>query len=75
MKTKHVSRRFRRFLKAKEAVSALEYAILVGVVTIAVGAAIVTFSGDVKTAITNIGDGLAVTTKTVKAGNTINPIP
>ena len=29
---KHKSRRFRRFLKANEAVSALEYAILVGVI-------------------------------------------
>ena len=45
MKTKHQSRRFRRFLRANEAVSALEYAILVGVVAVAIGAALVTFSG------------------------------
>ena len=37
--SKHKSRRFRRFLKANEAVSALEYAILVGVIAVAVGAA------------------------------------
>ena len=75
MKTKHVSRRLRRFLEANEAVSALEYAVLVGVVVIAVGGAIVTFSGDVKTAVENIGDGLAVTTNKVKAGETIDPTP
>ena len=56
MKTKHVSRRFRRFLRANEAVSALEYALLVGVVAVAIGAALVTFSGDIQTAITGIGD-------------------
>ena len=43
MKTKHVSRRFRRFAKANEAVSALEYAILVGVIAVGVAAALATF--------------------------------
>ncbi len=51
MKTRHISRRFRRFAKANEAVSALEYALLVGIITIGVGAALVTFSTDVKNAI------------------------
>ena len=54
-----VSRRFRRFLEATRAVSAIEYALLVGLVAVAIGAAIVTFSGDVQTAITNIGDQVA----------------
>ena len=53
---KHKSRRLRRFLKANEAVSALEYAILVGVVAVAIGAAIVTFSDNLKTALTQMGD-------------------
>ena len=52
---KHKSRRLRRFLKANEAVSALEYAILVGVIAVAVGAALVTFGGDITTAIAAIG--------------------
>lgn len=52
---KHKSRRLRRFAKANEAVSALEYAILVGVIAVAVGAALVTFGGDIKTAIAAIG--------------------
>ena len=58
MKTaiKHKSRRFRRFLKANEAVSALEYAILVGVIAVAVGLAVVTFGGDINAAIEAIGD-------------------
>lgn len=37
------------FFKANEAVSSLEYAFLIGIVTVAVGAAIVTFGGDLKT--------------------------
>ena len=57
MKTaiKHKSRRFRRFLKANEAVSALEYAILVGVIAVAVGAALATFSGEISDALEEIG--------------------
>ena len=53
---KLVSRRFRRFLMATRGVSAIEYALLVGVVAVAIGAALVTFSDDVQTAITGIGD-------------------
>ena len=59
---KRRSRRLRRFLKANEAVSALEYAILVGVIAVAVGAAIFTFGGQIKTAIGNIGTDIAATT-------------
>ena len=65
MKTaiKHKSRRFRRFLKANEAVSALEYAILVGVIAIGVGAAILAFEGEMEDAIAALGqqiDGITV---------------
>ena len=57
MKTaiKHKSRWFRRFARANEAVSALEYAILVGVIAVAIGTALVAFSGNIKTALGNIG--------------------
>ena len=68
--TKHKSRFFRRFLRANEAVSALEYAILVGVIAIGIGAALVGFGGDIKTAINNIGgqvDGITVTGSTTTA--------
>ena len=57
MKTaiKHKSRRFRRFLKANEAVSALEYAILVGVIATAIGLALVTFGTNLTEALDAIG--------------------
>ena len=57
MKTaiKHKSRRFRRFLKANEAVAALEYAILVGVIALALGAAIAVFGNDIAEALASIG--------------------
>ena len=71
--TKHKSRRFRRFLQANEAVSALEYAILVGVIAVAVGAAIVAFSGDLTTAMGNIGE--AVKAVDVRDGGVVNPTP
>ena len=56
MNARYLSRRLRRFVRAREAVSTLEYAMLVGLMAVAVGAAILTFSNDVQTAITNIGD-------------------
>ena len=69
MKTFHISRRLRRFIKANEAVSALEYAVLVGVVMVGVGGAVLAFSDDVSEAITGIGDtvkttGSGITTQT-----------
>ena len=59
MKVKNLLQFFRRFLRAREAVSALEYAILVGVIVAAVGAALVTFSGNIKTAMTTVGGSVA----------------
>ena len=74
MKTRHISRRFRRFAKANEAVSALEYAILVGVITIGVGAALLTFSDNIEKAIANIGTGLETTTSgALKTGKNLDP--
>ena len=58
MKTKHVSRRFRRFTKANEAVSALEYAILVGVIAVGIGAALAAFSTDITNALNAIGTSM-----------------
>lgn len=72
MKIRHISRRIRRFTKANEAVSALEYAILVGVITIGVGAAIAAFSKDVSDAIAAIGDGIGVTITETKGGKNID---
>ncbi len=65
------TKKFAHYLRNTKAVSALEYALLVGLVAVAIGAALVTFSGDIQTAITGIGDNVAK----VKTGTptTINP--
>lgn len=60
--SKHKSRRFRRFVRANEAVSALEYAILVGVVAVAIGAALVTFGGKITKAVNTIGTSVGQVT-------------
>ena len=67
----HKSRLFRRFLRANEAVSALEYAILVGVIAVAIGAALVTFSDSIETAMTNIGGDVAAIS--TQGGGVVNP--
>lgn len=64
--TKHKSRGFRRFLKANEAVSALEYAILVGVIAVAIGLALQTFGGSISDTIAAIGTEI----KTIKVEST-----
>lgn len=57
MKTKrrkHISRRLRRFARANEAVSALEYAILAGVVAVGVGGALIGFGGQIQGALNSM---------------------
>ena len=54
-KAKDVLRFCRRFVRAGEAVSALEYAILVGVIVAGIAVALVSFSSDVTDAIEKIG--------------------
>ena len=61
MQTKQISRRLRRFLKADEAVSALEYAVLVGVVVVGVGGAVLAFSDNVEEAIKDVGTAVKAT--------------
>lgn len=56
--------RIGRFFREHRAVSAMEYAILVGIIAVAIGLAMVTFSGDLTTAIEGIGDDIAATTST-----------
>ena len=58
----HKSRRLRRFLRANKAVSALEYAILVGVIAVAVAAALVAFGGKISDTIADIGTDIDGTT-------------
>ena len=66
MQTKQISRRLRRFLKADEAVSALEYAVLVGVVVVGVGGAIVAFSNNIEAAIAGVGAAVEATSNTAQ---------
>ena len=60
-RTKHISRRFRRFARANEAVSALEYAILVGVIAVGMAAALATFESQIDAALSTIGSTVAGT--------------
>ena len=55
MKVKNILRAVARFTRAKEGVSALEYAIVVGVVVAGVGGAVYAFTGTTETAIASIG--------------------
>ena len=50
------TRKIRRFLRASEAVSALEYALLVGIITVAIGAAVAQFGTDIQNTIEGMGD-------------------
>ena len=61
-KARHTSRRFRRFLRTNKAVSALEYAILVGVIAVGVAAALAAFESEVEAALKTIGDSIGDTT-------------
>lgn len=66
MKIKRYGKGFFRYLRSTRAVSALEYAILVGVVVAGVGAAVTTFSNEI-TAM--IGRMQAVVTGTTAPAN------
>ena len=48
-------RHFAGLLRGREAVSALEYAILVGVIAVAIATALATFGGNITTALSAIG--------------------
>ena len=56
---KNILRFLGRFVRAEKAVSALEYAILVGVIVAGVGGALVAFSDNIETALGTIGGGVA----------------
>ena len=61
----HKSRRFRRFLRTNEAVSALEYAILVGVVSVALLTAFTVFNEKITKAIDTIGGNIESSTSNI----------
>ena len=64
---RRTSQRVRRFLGVDEAVSALEYAMVVGIIAIAVGAALVVFADKYKAPITAVASKVgAITTPTIQ---------
>lgn len=56
-----------RYLRNTRAVSALEYAILVGIIAVVISAALVTFSGNLTPVLKNVGDK-------VKAANVVSGV-
>ena len=63
-----VAKKFARYLRNSRAVSALEYAILVGIIALVISAAIVTLSGNITPVVKAVGDkvGKATVTQGVK---------
>ncbi len=55
----HYTKKFAHYLRKNSAVSALEYAILVGVIAVVMAAAVATFTDDIGTALTTIGGKVA----------------
>lgn len=71
MKLKNILRALARFTRTKEAVSALEYAIVVGVVVAGVGGAVVAFTDIMSDEIDKVGK--AVAKVEVKDSKALNP--
>lgn len=64
------TKKFIHYLRTNRAVSALEYAILVGVITVAMAAAMTTFSGEITKALKNMGENLGKTSTPTPGGTT-----
>lgn len=58
------TRKFAHYLRHTRAVSALEYAILVGAIAVAMGAALTTFSASITEALSKIGTSIKSTQTT-----------
>ena len=57
------TKKFVHYLRNNRAVSALEYAILIGIIAVAISAALTTFQGNLTTALDAIGTTVGTTTK------------
>ena len=64
-KRRRITSRARGFLRSTRAVSALEYAILVGVIAVGVTAAIGTFGDQIEEALGTIGSNLKTSTGSI----------
>ena len=67
-KRRRITSRARGFLRSTRAVSALEYAILVGVIVVAVAGALNTFGTDLKVKLKSILDGALGTAVSLGGG-------
>ena len=63
----------RGFIRETKAVSALEYAVLVGVIVVLVAGALATFGGQIQSALSTIGGN--ITSTTANTGSTPSPTP
>ena len=61
----HHLKGFCRYLRSTRAISALEYAILIGGVAVAVAAAVTTFTGTISDALNTIGTNISSTVSDV----------
>ena len=68
MNTRFAIRLFSRFARDNKAVSALEYAILVGVITAGVGAAVATFTGEIQDMIDQIATNVTANEANIGTG-------
>ena len=59
---KSIPSRVRRFVGAGEAVSALEYAILIGIIAVGIAAALAVFESELEKPFATIGDKIGATT-------------
>ena len=65
----YYTKKFVHYLRHNRAVSALEYAILVGAIAVAMGTALATFSDNITTALTNIGTSISSTNVSTPSPN------
>jgi len=63
------------FMRDRKAVSAMEYALVVGIVIAGVGGAVWAFTDDVETAVNTVGVKLGETAATAQSGSLAEPTP
>jgi len=67
------TKKFAHYLRNNRAVSAMEYAILVGIIAVAMGTAIAAFTDQIEAALQTIGGQVGGTTMTGTPGANPNP--
>ncbi len=70
---RHYTKEFRHYLRNTKAVSAIEYAILTGVVVAGIGAGVATFVEDMDLLLDNIGESLGTVDITAPTVTDLGP--